>query len=89
MKKALDPKNSAVFGVKLAPGMTRPAELNGSTHWKAEYPAPNPSSLDEDVKWVIKEVEAIEIVAGDIGELHIKYNAVTQSSAGTGDAFAD
>lgn len=77
VKKALDPKNNSIFGVKLAPGMTRPTDLDGSTNWNAEHAAPRPSSLDEDVKWVIKEVEAVEIVAGDVGELRIKYNAVT------------
>lgn len=77
IKKLTDLKNNSVFGVKLIPGMARPQALDAlSSSWKAEFPAPKASTTADDVVWVIEDVKASEIVAGELGQIEIKYTGV-------------
>ena len=76
IRNLTDLKNQTVFGVKLIPGMARPAELSGTEKWKAEFNAPHASTTSTDVVWVIQDVKANEIVAGELGEIEISYNGV-------------
>lgn len=84
IKKALDPRNSTVFGVKILPGIERPVAFDrDTTHWKHEFSVVPVSIVNDDIAWLIDSFEVEELVAGELGLLTIHYVG-TGVSTGSG-----
>lgn len=85
MKKALDPRNSTVFGVKILPGIERPKAFDtDTTNWKHEFSPVPVSIVNDNIAWVIDNFEVEELVAGELGQLTIHYVG-TGVSTGQGE----
>lgn len=85
VKKALDPGNSTVFGVKILPGIERPLAFDrDTTNWKHEFSAVPVSIVNDDIAWLIDSFEVEELVAGELGLLTIHYVG-TGVSTGSGE----
>lgn len=54
------------------PGIARPA-FESSTSWKHEFDVPDVQVLSEEKTWIIVDVEARQLDAGDMGLLTIQY----------------
>lgn len=68
-----------VFGATIIPGRVRPIQFSNSDLWKHEFEPPGTND-----GWIIQDVNATEIVAGELGELTITYSAGETSEGGGG-----
>lgn len=84
IRKMTDLKSSQLFGVKLYPGIVRPALIDTSSDWKKEFATPKASVPATDIKWLIENVEARQIEAGDYGLLTIEYSSIRENTSGGG-----
>lgn len=72
LRKTAQLKTAQVFGFKVYPGIQRPP-FETSADWKHEFDAPSVQVLNEDKTWIITDVEARQLDAGDMGTLTIQY----------------
>ena len=86
IRNLTDLNSSDVFGAKIYPGIVRPAILDTSADWKKEFNTPKASISGLDIKWIVENVEARQIEAGDLGLLTIDYSSVRENKGSGGSA---
>lgn len=84
IRNLTDLNSSTVYGAKIYPGIVRPAILDTSADWKKEFATPQASISGLDIKWIVENVDARQIEAGDWGLLTIDYSSVRENKGSGG-----
>ena len=84
IRNLTDLNTSDVFGAKIYTGIVRPAILDTSADWKKEFNTPKASISGLDIKWIVENVDARQIEAGDWGLLTIDYSSVRENKGSGG-----